>query len=284
MNMHNFTRGAAINNPERFRVLSDMDIRKVAPSVFATNAHESRSERYAYIPTIAVLEAMRKEDFLPVAVSQSRCRLADKREFTKHMLRFRHAGAKMLAVGDTVPEIVLVNSHDGSSAYKLYAAMFRLACSNGLVVCDSSLGDEVSVPHKGDVTNRVIEGSFSVIENAALAGERAAEWKAIPLQSEEQKLFAHAALALRYDTDEKAAPITEQQALAIRRTADTPNDLWTTFNRVQENLVRGGARFTRNGRRDRTRAVTGIDQNVKLNRALWQLAEGMKALKDASQR
>lgn len=281
MNMHNFTRGAAINNPDRFRVLSDMDIRKVAPSVFATSAHESRSDRYAYVPTISVLEAMRKEDFLPVAVSQSRCRLADKREFTKHMLRFRRAGTQLLAVGDTVPEIVLVNAHDGSSAFKLYAAMFRLACSNGLVVCDSSLGDEISIPHKGDLTSRVIEGSFSVIDNAAKAGERAAEWKAITLEPPEQQLFARAALELRYDTDEKAPPINELQALAVRRNADSPNDLWTTFNRVQENLVRGGSRFTANGRRNRTRAVTGIDQNVKLNRALWQLAEGMKALKSA---
>ena len=97
----------------------------------------------------------------------------------------------------------------------------------------------------------------------------------------EQRLFAHAALQLRYDTADKAAPITEAQALAAHRTADTDNDLWSTFNRVQENLVRGGTRFTTNGRRNRTRAVTGIDQNVKLNRALWQLAEGMKALKRA---
>jgi len=51
--------------------------------------------------------------------------------------------------------------------------------------------------------------------------------------------------------------------------------------RVQENLVQGGlSTRTANGRRNRTRAIQGIDQNVKVNRALWILAEEMKRLKN----
>lgn len=283
LNLHNFTRGARINNPSRaLQVLSDDDIRRAAPSVFADGAHHSRSERYTYIPTAAVLAALRKEDFLPVKASQSRCRLADKSDFTKHMLRFRRGGMSHQAVGDVVPEIVLVNSHDGTSAYKLYAALFRLECSNGLVVCAGNIGEEISVPHKGNVEQRVIEGSFQVIDEAALTGSRVKVWQDIDLDEREQEAFAHSALQLRYDTEDKAAPITEKQALAVRRSGDTGNDLWTTFNRVQEALVRGGNRYMGvNGRRGRTREVTGIDQNIKLNRALWTLAETMKKLKAA---
>lgn len=104
---------------------------------------------------------------------------------------------------------------------------------------------------------------------------------AISLKAEESNAFAKAALSLRYDpNDRKPAPITESQILAPRRNADTGADLWTTFNRVQENLVRGGLNArTTNGRRARTREVTGIDQSVKVNRALWLLADEMRKIK-----
>ena len=93
-------------------------------------------------------------------------------------------------------------------------------------------------------------------------------------------MFARAALALKYDDPDKPAPITEAQVLAPRRFDDNRPDLWSVFNRTQENLTQGGlpAR-TANGRRQHTRPVQGIDQNVRLNRALWLLADGMQRLK-----
>ena len=89
------------------------------------------------------------------------------------------------------------------------------------------------------------------------------------------------ALALKYEPDPvRPAPITEAQVLMPRRVDDRGSDLWSTFNRIQENLVKGGlnGRNTR-GRRQSTRPVQGIDQNVRLNRALWMLAEEMRKLK-----
>ena len=96
----------------------------------------------------------------------------------------------------------------------------------------------------------------------------------------EQAAFARAALALKYDPEDGAAPVTESQLLMPRRFEDRRDDLWTTFNRVQENLVKGGLQGrNRAGRATTTRPVQGIDQNVKLNRALWLLAEEMRRLK-----
>ena len=86
------------------------------------------------------------------------------------------------------------------------------------------------------------------------------------------------ALALKYD--DPPAPITESQLLAPRRCDDNRPDLWSVFNRTQENLVQGGLLGrAANGRRQRTRPVQGIDQNVRLNRALWLLADGIQRLK-----
>jgi hypothetical protein len=68
--------------------LSDDQIHRVAPSIFADAPHESRSERYAYIPTAAVLTELR-EGFQPFMVTQPAC--ATKAAHTKHMPRLRHA-------------------------------------------------------------------------------------------------------------------------------------------------------------------------------------------------
>ena len=67
--------------------LSDDQIRRVAPSIFADAPHESRSERYSYIPTATVLTELRKEGFQPFMVCQTRVRRDDRRDFTTHMLR-----------------------------------------------------------------------------------------------------------------------------------------------------------------------------------------------------
>ena len=94
--------------------LSDDQIRAVAPSIFADTPHESRSERYSYIPTATVLTELRKEGFQPFMVCQTHVRNEDRRDYTKHMLRLRHASQ---INGDEANEVVLINSHDGTSSY-----------------------------------------------------------------------------------------------------------------------------------------------------------------------
>lgn len=256
--------------------LADDQLRKVAPSIFAEAAHGSRSERYSYIPTSTVLAGLRKEGFEPFMVCQTRVRDESKREFTKHMLRLRHAAQINDAEAN---EIILLNSHDGTSSYQMLAGMFRFACSNGLVCGD--VVEDVRIRHSGEIVDNVIEGAFRVLDGFEEVREKREGLRAITLDPAEAEIFARSALALKYEPDpSKPAPITEAQVLAPRRMADSRPDLWSTFNRVQENMVRGGlpARTT-NGRRQRTREVQGIDQNIKVNRALWLLAEEMKRLK-----
>ena len=256
--------------------IADDQLRQVAPSIFAEAAHDSRSARYTYIPTSTILDGLRKEGFQPFAVTQTRVRDEGKRDFTKHMLRLRHASQ----IADTeANEIILLNSHDGTSSYQMLAGMFRFVCSNGLV-CGNTVSD-VRVPHKGQIIDNVIEGAYDVLDGFGLVRELRDDMRAISLHPAEAEIFARSALTLKYEPDPvKPAPVTESQILAPRRSADTGTDLWTTFNRVQENLVRGGLP-ARNaaGRRTRTREVQGIDQSVKINRALWLLADEMKKLK-----
>jgi hypothetical protein len=257
------------------RPLSDEEIRAVAPSIFAEAAHESRSSRYTYIPTIDVLNGLRREGFQPFMACQTRVRDDGKREHTKHMIRLRHADQ---IAGREANEIILLNSHDGTSSYQMLAGMFRFVCQNGMV-CGETTND-IRVRHNGDVVGEVIEGAFKVLDSFETIGEQREAMQALTVNPGEQAAFARAALMLKYDEDAGAAPITENQVLAPRRFEDRRDDMWTTFNRVQENLLKGGLRGrNRAGRTTTTRPVNGIDQNVKLNRALWVLAEEMRRLK-----
>jgi hypothetical protein len=283
----------ADRSSNKLQPLTDEALRQIAPSIFAEQAHESRSARYAYIPTVEVLAAMRREGFYPVQALQSRSRIPGKSDFTKHQIRFNHADAVATAVGDSIAQVCLTNSHDGTSAYALDLGLFRLVCLNGMMVSDGSF-QTLKVPHTGKVVERVIEGSFQVIDQTKQIAGRVEEFRALQLSHQEQEIFARNALALRFDTVEgETAPVRPAQVLHARRSADAGNDLWHTFNRVQEHVIRGGMGYLRPARQTEdgryvsarymhTREVKGIDQNTSLNRALWRLADEMRALKAAA--
>src|SRR4051794_12094622 len=121
--------------------LSHDQIRRVAPSVFAETPWSNMSDRYGFVPTVAVLGMLAGEGFYPVRAAQSKTRIEGKSDFTKHMIRFRHLDyLKPSQVGQELPELVLTNSHDGTSGYQLAAGIFRLVCSNGMVVQSSDFG------------------------------------------------------------------------------------------------------------------------------------------------
>ena len=269
-------RFATSSNQAAFRSnspLSNDQIARYAPSVLATEAHSSRGERYRFIPTIDVLDGLRAEGFQPFEVRQTRVRDQSKREHTKHLVRLRHESS--ITSVEEVPEIILLNSHDGSSSYQLLSGFFRFVCSNGLIAGD--VCNDIRVRHSGNVVDDVIEGAVRVLDNVEEIAGRIDTYKSITLAPEEATVFANAALQLRWDDK---APVQAEQVLRTRRWADNKADLWTTFNRVQENLLKGGlSARTTTGRRTSTRAVGGVNENVKLNRALWSLADGLAQLK-----
>lgn len=258
-------------------------IRSIAPSVFAEAPHASRSSAYAYIPTSEVLTGLMKEGFKPYSVMQGGSRDEEKRGFTKHLIRLRHESTHAVKVNDTFTEIVLLNSHDGTSAYRLMAGMFRLACSNGLVVAQSTIED-IRIPHKGDITGLVIDGCVELMTKLPELSESVREMSALTLSPQEQAAFARAALVARYE--DKAPPIQAEQLLTVRRNEDAAPSVWNTFNRIQENVVKGGLRYVQRDEqtqrvkaRRQTREIGGIDQNTTVNRALWALAEEMRKIK-----
>ena len=264
------SRFGRVNLIRRDRPLTHEELMQHTPSVFGEEKHASRSERYAYIPTITLLESLQREGFQPFFACQTRVRDESRREHTKHMLRLRRTGQ---ITGQQVPEIILLNSHDGSSSYQMLPGLFRTVCCNGLV-CGTSFG-EVRVPHKGNVVERVIEGAYEVLGIFDRIEEKCDAMQSLLLPAPAQQALAKAALTYRFG--EEHQPVTDAQILSPRRWQDEKNDLWTVFNRLQENLSKGGlSGRSAQGKRSRTRAVNGIDGDIKLNRALWVMAEELQ--------
>lgn len=266
------SRFGRVNLIRRDRPLTNDELMSHVPSVFGTEKHVSRSERYAYIPTITLLENLQREGFQPFFACQTRVRDQDRREHTKHMLRLRREGQ---ITGIQVPEIILLNSHDGSSSYQMLPGLFRAVCQNGLI-CGESFG-EVRVPHKGNVVEKVIDGAYEVLGIFDRVEDKRDAMQSLMLPPPAQLALANAALTYRFGDEHR--PVTEAQILAPRRWQDESNDLWTTYQRIQENLIKGGLPGrSAQGKRSQTRAVRGIDGDVKLNRALWVMAESMLML------
>ncbi|WP_272691877.1 DUF932 domain-containing protein [Providencia sp. PROV143] len=263
------SRFGTANSIRRERPLTFEELFHTVPSVFSEEKHESRSERYRYIPTITLLDSLQKEGFYPFFACQTRVRDMSRREHTKHLLRLRRHDQ---ITGSQVPEIILLNSHDGSSSYQMLPGFFRQVCANGLV-CGDTFG-EVRVPHKGNVVDKVIEGAYEVLGTFDAIAEKREQMQSLLLPPPVQHIFAQAALTYRYG--EEHHPITEAQILQPRRFEDKKDDLWTTYQRLQENLIKGGlSGKNAKGKRARTRSVNGIDGDIKLNKALWVLTEQM---------
>lgn len=265
------------------RPMSNDDIGRFAPSVLAQEKHSSRSDRYQFISTVTVVEAMRRNGFYPIRVAQGRTRVEDRQDFTRHIVVFRHAddiqrGAQAMARGghyrtdELFNEIVLYNSHDGTSSYQLTAGKFRLVCTNGLIVSESVL-ETVRVPHFGrNVADAVVEGAFYIMQHLPMVDMVIEGWQQRQLPAPVQAAFGKAAIELRWDDEDGHRPVGPADVLRAKRQADQRDDLWTVFNRVQENLLKGGMQGrTRKGEARRVGAVNSVADSVRLNKALWTL-------------
>jgi Domain of unknown function (DUF932) len=286
------------NPTTTFAALNNEDLLAIVPSVFATAPVEGVSERYSFLPTASILDGMRENGWLPVSAREQGIRLDSRRGFQKHELRFcRSVDLQKFAShtrrgvheffadkgGPIRPEVIVTNSHDRSSSFQIHLGFFRLACCNGLVVCDSTI-DRVRLRHSAFNPEQVIQASLEMLNVVPDIEERVHQFQDRILTPTERLALATGALALRYD-DPNEAPVCAEKLLQARRREDEGTDLWRTFNVVQENVVKGGVRDHSKAREARMRGerapgkireVKSIDENMKLNKALWHMAEVLR--------
>ena len=266
---------AVLNMPTRAHMnvfgqtLSLDDVRKQAPAAFAESAHEDLSAKYTFIPTTKVISGLLDAGFAPVEARQART-VRTSSAHALHAVRLRR-NYEQIALRDAVPEILLWNSHDGSSAYHLRMMLFRAVCTNGLVVSQGAF-PSVCVAHRGNVVEEVVTGALEISGRFDLLARQVERMEQRRMLKDEQLQFAERALAFRFPNPQTCG-IEPSRLLTARRSEDLADNLYTVLNRVQEHLVSGGLhRRTATGRLTHTRRMSSIRNGVRLNSQLWDLA------------
>jgi hypothetical protein len=128
------------------------------------------------------------------------------------------------------------------------------------------------VMHRGDVVRDVVCAAFRISERFEVLATAVERMERTVLDAGQRLEFAAEALALRFPNDLEGA-VEPSRLLVTRRPEDAGNDLWRTFNVLQENLLQGGIlRRSASNRLTRTRRITAIGEDVRLNSALWEMA------------
>ncbi|MEJ0098487.1 MAG: DUF932 domain-containing protein [Pseudomonadota bacterium] len=244
-------------------------LRERVPAVFAPAAHESLSQKYTFIPTERVLSGLMSAGFVPVDARQTRSRHGSPIH-ARHILRLRRR-FETVQLKDTIPEIVFLNSHDGTSAYQLRMGLFRVVCTNGLIVSRGAF-PAYCVSHRGNVVDEVVAAALGIAERFESLAGQVERMERRSMFKDEQIAFASRALAIRFENIAQSG-MQPSTLLMTRRIEDAGDDLWSVLNRVQENLLRGGlSRRSATGRLTRTRRISSIREDVRINGRLWDLA------------
>jgi hypothetical protein len=164
---------------------------------------------------------------------------------------------------DSFPQILLTNSHDGKAAFNFRIGIFRLVCSNGLVISDADFG-VMSIRHMNYTFESLQSKVAEMITKLPGLVNKINLFKSTTLTEPQMIDFATKAAALR---TKKTVNIMD--VLTATRTQDQGNDLWLVFNRVQEKIL--GGSYTSGGRK--ARSVKNFQKDIQLNEQLFELAE-----------
>lgn len=254
-----------------------IDLNRFA-SIVADKPSTLVSDKYRFIPTTQALAVLADYGWMPVQAKQAGTRIIEKQGFQKHALRLINANMnRELVVGSTIPQLMLTNSHAGTSAFELSLALFEKVCSNGLCVAKSSQ-DYLKVAHRGYDDGQLASAVEDVVRGISGVMAKTEAFKGITLSEPERIAFAETAIEMRFDGE--VYRVEPRELLRTWRREEQAPTLWNTFNIVQEHTIKGGVRQLRgDGTRIRSRLVKSIDEDIKLNRALWTLTEKMAALK-----
>lgn len=237
---------------------------KLPAAVLAAAPSPKMSERYVHVDTREVIALMERSGFFVAAARSSAPRSRDPL-YAKHMVEFRLKNSP-IERGAT-PRVLFTNSHDGSSSAVARAGLYRFVCSNGLVVGQDT--ERLSARHAGEAAYELIERMRALAKNTERTFSQIERWSQIHLTDAQRADYARLVAQLRWGD---AARFDPEVLLAARRDEDVGDDLWRTFNVLQENTVRGGlVGLSRSGRRATSRPLTDITRDQEYNAQLWEL-------------
>jgi hypothetical protein len=256
------------------KFLTQEEIKKIAPAIYAEHPAEDVSDKYVYIPSYKVIEDMEKIGWYPAEVKQSRPKDVALNDYQKHSIRFRTEDQAVYSeVGDTIPELYYVSSHDRSHRCMMSFGLHRLVCSNGLIT-PVEIFQSLSVKHMNINFDAIEEIILQIVKGYSDIYSKVEDYKTIELTQVGKDKFAMEAHKLRWKDEKIVKP---SDLLIPKRSEDRKDNLWTVFNTIQENLLNGGVEYKDvNGKNRSVRPIKNILQESKFNKELWILMEAIR--------
>jgi hypothetical protein len=243
-------------------------LKSQTPSVFATSPSTKMSDKYVFVPTMDILENFEREGWELASAKQ-----VGRGIHSVHELRLRNG--ELPKVGDTLVEAIIRNSHNGMASFRVSAGLHRLVCSNGLTV-PTALAESFNIRHSRfdlDEVKRLTESFAGKLPKIEGSVKRMMERE---MTIDEKIEFVRKSVGIRFGQDKVLNELQIVGLLTPNRDEDQGDDLWTTFNVVQEKYIRGGIETTsQRGRRTKLRGLENIMAVNKVNTKLWTLAEEM---------
>jgi hypothetical protein len=260
-------------------------IKELAPSAFRESKQGAAvgvSSKYQFMTTSEIIDGLGKMGWNVHSAQQPKTKKDP--ETAKHLLRFRHEHFGSLGVKGNIPEILLINSHDRTTSLKFHVGIFRLICSNGLVVADKTFS-KLQIRHMNTTFEEVKVAINTIVTGLPIVFDKIEKFESISLSDKQQLDFATKAITTRYpeyinqktnkiDTTKINEHFSLEDLLRVDRPEDSGNSVWCVYNRVQEKLIKGGFLHTgTTGKTKLARALTHIRTNTITNIKLWDLAE-----------
>jgi hypothetical protein len=255
-------------------------VRHLAPAAFAVSPDASLSDSYSHVTTANVLDALQQDGWTITDARQPRTRTGSV-DHKKHEISLTHRDLPTHAEGS--PLLRLSNSSDGGHAFRLIGGFLRAACTNQLYTGIKVVGG-VFHHRGGGLEERIVAGAREARANFDRVISTVDLWRQIELNPEQRRDIAIAAVAARWPGGAGAPVFADYHGmLRPRRWGDEGRDLWSTFNRAQEAVMRGGfeasfARFNDEGERipglntRYVRKVTSLTATQRINTQLWDHA------------
>ena len=220
-----------------------------------------------YIETADIVRDLQKEGWNVDGVSESRNRKT--RQISNNYVKLSHPDLTMKnnkGQTECLSNIYLTNTPSGKSPLQVDYGLFRLVCSNGAI---TGVRENVGrIPHN----EKGVRDYQSVVNNVNEIAKQALisfdSFKNKILTSKQIQKLAADALKLRFG---KVQNINSEQLLNVHREEDKGDDLWTVFNRIQENLTKSSMIVDVNGRL--LTGTTSVKQDIAVNQKLYSLVE-----------
>ena len=266
---------------DQFKSLEEL--KEIAPSIFTEKGSDKTSSKYTHIPTDRVIKDLELLGWGVVDAKEVNAR--QDKGYQKHLVVFRNPDVSINKKSTNVdgevfedivfPQILVTNSHDGKNSFKFQAGLYRMVCENGLVIADQQFED-YTIRHMG-YDFEALQGVIKdMISNLDLTVESMNKMRKIELDENQQFEFAKKLLDIRVEgTDNMYKEDQIGDILVPQRKEDFGDDLWSVFNRVQENIVEGNFKYYNAktlGSERQARPIKNFKQDMDVNKKLFSAA------------